>query len=140
MSNELTTQQAFQEHIKGRLREDVGKLMPDDMLAKLIEQAIKEMFFTRRVDRSSYRDRDLPSWFEDEVAKLLAAGVKTQIQAWLDANDSVLREQVTAAIREQLPHILCSALFAGFTAASTYQGQSWLSDFTERLRSVGVSV
>lgn len=138
--NQVTTQEAFQETIKSRLREDVGKLMPDDMLAKLVEQAIKEMFFKRIVDNSGYRAVEKPSWFEAEVASQLRARTAEQLKAWFVANDATLRTQVIEAIREQLPAILGMALLQGFSGFASYQGSQMMAEIVTTLRNKGVGV
>ena len=39
MSNELTPQQRFEERIKAKLRDDIGDLLPDDVLPSSLRQS-----------------------------------------------------------------------------------------------------
>lgn len=71
--NEMMKPEDFQGLMVERLRADVGKLIPDEKLAELVEQVIQKMFFTRKETTSEYGSRisEEPSWFEVEVEKLL---------------------------------------------------------------------
>lgn len=71
MSTELTPQQRFEEKVRDRLRENIGDLIPDDVLSKMIQDTMQKLFFHRPMvdegDRWNKKMVEKPSWFENEV-------------------------------------------------------------------------
>ena len=52
--NDLTTTKSFEERMKDRIREDIGKLMTDDELSKLVRRATNDIFFKGREVKDGY--------------------------------------------------------------------------------------
>lgn len=104
MSTEVMSQQAFQERMTERLREDVGRLIPDDKLAQLVEQAIQSMFFTRKVEPKTYgRDVEYPSWWEKAVHDTLKDMLRAHISGWITANADRLEKALEESMRKEGP-------------------------------------
>ena len=71
LAENMTPQEQFQNNIKDRLQKDIGDLIPDEVLKGMVEKSIKEMFFTRKMDKAgsdwSPKWQENASWFEAEV-------------------------------------------------------------------------
>lgn len=89
----------FRQQMQDRIRENIGSLMPDEALAKIVEQGIQDAFFThRRVPQSYGADKIEPSWFvkflQDECKSLVEQAVKE----WVSQN----QDKVLAMAKETL--------------------------------------
>lgn len=100
MPNELATTDAlqnFQDKIAEKLRNDIGALLPDDALSKLIERAVEENFFKERlVKTGDYHGttKKEPSWFVQAVREMTEAMVREHVQYWCAANEDAIKEKV----------------------------------------------
>lgn len=131
----------FQTLMVERLRADVGKLIPDEKLAELVEQGIQKMFFTREVKSDHYnRQTEYPSWFEKEIEKLLRERVTTFYVEWFKANDKRITDALESTIQGQLPRIMATVMM-GFLQNSISATSYGLSEAVMNdLRSRGVGV
>src|SRR5579859_7631864 len=94
-----TPQQRFEESIRDRLRADIGTLMPDEVLASLVERAVKDMFFTRRERQDRWNHTEiLPSWFEEACANQLRQVIDAYTKAYFETHRNEIMEAVTAEI------------------------------------------
>jgi hypothetical protein len=115
MSGALTAQQSFQEKIGDRLRSDIGDLIPDDALAEMVNKAINDMFFTpKEGNPGGYHSAKLPSWFQDEVEKVLHSEMQKHIKKWVHANEyeieSAVKESMTSASGDILAKLVTNAI------------------------------
>jgi hypothetical protein len=111
MSTELQSKQAFEDAIKERLRGSIGDLMPDEVLTGLIEKAIQEMFFTRRIQKRQYGGEDhFPSWFEEQVGELLKSRIATLLTDYFGKHEETLVAAVRDEIMRRAPEMLASFL------------------------------
>lgn len=124
MGTEVQTNKEFQEAIIERLRSDIGNLIPDDALKAMIEQAMQSMFFTRKVERSGYRDKELPSWFEEAVEQELNERIRSMAQAWFDVNQPMMEEIFAEMISSHAPKLMADALQVSFFNSGNQIGQS----------------
>lgn len=135
----LTSQQQFEENIKDRLRKDIGSLLPDDVLAKLIEKSIQEIFFTRVVekDRYGYTTKDEPSWFTKEVDKQLKHSASEAITGYFDQHKEAIGKLVVEHILAKTPQVLVSIIVGAFLAKSHDLAQQTTADsLEEKLRNI----
>ncbi len=93
MGTELTTEQAFQEKIKDRLAEDIGGLMPDELLAEMVKRSIDDMFFGK------------DKWFGKEVQTLLEAQIKDSIQHYFAENQEKIIADIKESLKERVPEL-----------------------------------
>lgn len=124
MENQLTPQQSFQKQISDRLREDVGKLIPDEALAEMVDRAVKDMFFTKFETTKGYRTMESPSWFESEVAKVLGATIKQHMDAYFAKNGDAIQEQILQAVTTSMPSLIASMVNGAVYGAGTNAGHS----------------
>ena len=129
----ITPQEAFQQKLADKLRDDIGSLIPDEVLAEMVKKAMQEMFFTSRKESDGYgRTNYYPSWFEKAVEELLRDRMRQEIDSYMKKNGEALIEQAATAIAQQAPVIL-GALFLH---AITNSGQSWNFSFTAMVSEV----
>ena len=124
-----TVEQTFQENIKARLREDIGKLMPDEVLSKMIEKATQEMFFTKREVKDSYgysRGKE-DSWFETEVAKQLRNRIETSLTAYFEKNEEELTKLVVEELVKRGPELIGQVLISALTGKANRLESSTMS-------------
>ena len=139
----LTPQQSFEEKVKSRMRENIGDLMPDEVLADMVKKAMNEMFFTRRekkADGWGGRTKVLPSWFEDEVSTQLKKQVLEEVRVAVEAKRAELHDVAVKLVTEKMPEMIVSALLgviSQITTSNSYNTQSYI---TELLRSKGFNL
>lgn len=114
MTKEITTSKTFEENLKERLREDVGRLMPDEKLSELVEKGVQNLFFTRRTSGDSWNKREEPSWFEKEIEKLLTASVQNAVKKYMDENGPDLLKKATDIITARGPELLGALVLKAF--------------------------
>jgi len=125
--NALTPQQSFEEKVKSRLKENIGDLMPDEVLQDMVKKAMQEMFFTRREKKQegwSGRTEVFPSWFEDEVSRLLKDRVLEEIKIGIENKREEIRKAASELITEKLPEFITSQLLnivTGITQLGSWQ-------------------
>lgn len=132
----LTPQQLFESKIKDRIRESIGDLLPDEVLAEMMKKAMQEMFFTRKEDQPDrYSPKVIkPSWFEDAVHSSLKSHVEDHLKRWLAENGAELTKVIQEYLVQNSPQII-AAFFVG-----VLQNQTWsvssnvLSGMMESLR------
>jgi hypothetical protein len=107
MGTDLEPQQAFEEKLADRIRSDIGKLMPDEALAKIVERALEKAFFAETVTHDSWgRQETKPPWVTEIVKELLAKKVHKATLEYLQENE----EKVQEILNERLSHGLISAI------------------------------
>ena len=99
-----TPQQEFEQRIKDRLAEDMGKLMPDEVLAEMVNRAMNDAFFKERVvERDGYnRTTVKPPWFVEAMRELLEEQVKAQCATWFEKNQDTMEELVRDLVQDGL--------------------------------------
>lgn len=130
MSGEVVTTKSFQERIFDRIREQIGELMTDEDLSKLVEAAVQKAFFEPRVKTSGWSTSTEPPLIVEIVEKLLRERVKDETANWLVKH----QDDVTKIVQE--------ALGRGFTAAVQSYIDSRMAGpmntFAEQLRQSGL--
>ncbi len=130
---------AFEDSIKARLREHVGTLMPDEMLSKLVEKAIQDLFFTRNVKKESGyygREVETPSWFEAECKSLLSDRIRKEIQAYFDRNGDVLIQGCAEEITKQAPQLMAEVVVQMFQSAMVARSFNFAQALEQRLQAM----
>lgn len=100
----LTPQQTFQENLKSRIRDDIGKLLPDEVLASMVQQAVKEIFFTPmrvpKPGRPSYSDEmvNAPSWFHDQIMREAEPLLKAAVVEALAEHQTTIKAALWEAL------------------------------------------
>lgn len=106
----------FKQRVLEKLKADIGSLMPDEVVGGLVQQAIKESFFTRKEvpkpGRASYSTETVlaPSWFQAEIMAQIEPKLKAQIREFVEANDQIIKDTITSALEKDKLLILTAAV------------------------------
>ena len=78
--------QSFEERVYEKIRTDIGSLMTDDELKKLVDKSIERMFFTDRVIKSEYsygRDEKKPPMIFEAVRAALESKINEHVKQYV---------------------------------------------------------
>jgi ATP-dependent 26S proteasome regulatory subunit len=101
MTTEITTSKTFQDKMFERIRDQMGDLLTEEDLKKMVDAAMQKAFFDPIIERNSYgsvTNPNGPSAFVKMIEKLMTEQVGKEIRVWLDAHP----EEVTKALTESL--------------------------------------
>lgn len=142
-SKELTPQQSFEEKVKDRLRENIGDLMPDEILQDMVKKAMQEMFFTRRDKKGDgwgARTEVFPSWFEDEVSTRLKERVLEEAKMAIEAKRPELQEIISKLISEKMPEIILNGIIGVISQVSVNSNYTIRDEIIGMMRSRGMTI
>jgi hypothetical protein len=90
----LTPMQEFQERLKGQLRDDIARMLPEAAVKQMIEQVVKEEFFTKKSKpaHGGYGAPmvEVPSQFQGMVMEAAKPILQKLAAEWMDANTDKL--------------------------------------------------
>ncbi len=134
--NAPTVEKTFQENIKERLRADIGNLLPDEVLSKLVEQSIREMFLDPVITKDRYGDREVKeSWFKVHVAQLIKTRAEKVIQDYFERNYEAITTAIAQEIKERGPEML-AALITGAFVSHSYRLEPRVYNLEQQLQNV----
>lgn len=102
--------QSFEDKIKERLKKDIGDLIPDEALKTMVDKAIQDIFFKETVETSGYHSTKTPSWFHQEVDKLLHEKIKESMKSYVNDNKKELNKIIAEITVSTLPTISASVV------------------------------
>jgi hypothetical protein len=105
MSQELTPMQTFTQKVEEKIRNDIAKMLPDEVIAEMVKKATHSLFFEPikkevKDDRyyTSYRTVELPSAFEGIVQEAVKPIIEARVGQLIIEN----RDKIDAAIEKAL--------------------------------------
>lgn len=139
MGTEVSTEVTFEDKLKEKLRKDIGDLMPDSALEKLVEEGIRNVFFCKRKKQNGYNGSiDVPSWFEQEIAKLLKDKMNVCVNDYMAKNADQMTKIAGEAMATAGPEIMAS-LFMGLLKNNGYGFEGFVQNMMiERLKNAGI--
>ena len=111
--NATQSELEFQEKLKERIRQGLGDLMPDAVLAGIVARGIEEAFFKpqRRPSPNQWSNPETyPSWLVEYLEKEVRNQVQLAVTEWIAANHA----KVTEALDKALAKGLASAVLFSF--------------------------
>lgn len=107
MSGPVATTQTLQERVGQRIREQIGNLLTEDDLKKLVETALHEAFFKERREIRQYGQDILhPPAVVEIVKGLLKERVDAAVSAWLDAHKDEFAQHIQDQIGKGFTRML----------------------------------
>lgn len=93
----------FQQKVMDKIREDIGKLLPEEVVQALFQKALDQEFFTPRTVKSdSYgRTEQKPSWFAEAIAKEATTLLQAETTAFFEKNKPLIQEQIKKFLEQQ---------------------------------------
>lgn len=121
MTNELTPMATFEERVKGKLKETIADMLPDEVLASLVKRVMEEQFFEKKVTSDRHGNRVVePPFFAVEVMKLAEPILRQHIEAAFAERKDQIEEAVKAFVDQQNLALLMSAKIADGMSANIY--------------------
>jgi len=101
--NEVATTQAFQDRMFAKIRDQMGDLMTDDDLKKLVESAMQKAFFEERtVPDGHYGTKKVPPYFitliQGEMEKQVAKAASNWVAEHPEEVNKVIKETIEAGV------------------------------------------
>ena len=134
--NEVVPSQVFEEKIKDRLRRDIGDLIPDEVLAQLIQRSINSIFFEPIVQKSNYGHilESKPSWFQETVENLLRKEVDRLLRDYIENNREALKNEFTKILETKGPELVANffmGVLLGQQSSMVWNIQQTLQNLTQ---------
>jgi hypothetical protein len=98
--NEITTTQSFQERMFEKIRDQMGDLLTDEDLQKLVSTAMQKAFFEPRIDSSSYNRFERPPYFVELIEKQMREAVAKAASQWVVDNPELVSKAITEALEK----------------------------------------
>jgi len=109
MTTEVAENKTFQERMFERIRDQMGDLMTQEELKKIVETAVDKAFFQPTVIKRDYgRDETAPPPFVKLVEKELQEQVQTYASAWMKDNSDKVEKIINDAIGKGMFGIITS--------------------------------
>lgn len=137
--NAVTNPQNFEQRVFERMRANIGELMTDDELKRLLNTTVERMFFTAKVaDTGYYREtRTEPPEIYKIVRELVEPKVRDAIKAYLEDHSAEVRKAIDEALAGGLVAAYTRAL-SELMAAPMQSLQNQLFTLTQDLQLKGV--
>lgn len=106
---------AFQEKVVDKLRGDIGEMLPDNALNKLVERAVEEQFFKPvsvkiQGNFGSRTTEEKPSWFMREVTEQVKPLIEKAAAVYVEEHKDEIQAGIDKFISEQNLTILTMGL------------------------------
>ena len=114
--NELTTTADFQTRMFERIREQMGDLLSEEDLRKLVEKAVEKAFFEERIERQTYgRDIVHPPAFVEMVKVEAKPMVQAAVDKWMRDNADEMGERIDQIIRDGIAGVIADHINIAFS-------------------------
>jgi hypothetical protein len=139
MANDLATPQTFEQRVFTRMRENIGELMTDEEMRKLLDTTIERMFFTeKKIPGRNYNsDTTEPPEIYKLVRELVEPQLKKALAEYLTAHAAEVAKAIDTALAGGIVEAYSRAL-ARLTEGSMQALQGQLFQTMTRLDRTGV--
>lgn len=107
--NDVTTSKTFQERMFDRVRDQMGDLLTDEDLKKIVDTAMHKAFFEER-NTGGYNNTVKPAVFVEMIENEMKSKVNTALSNWLKENPEIVEAAITKMINDGLYKCVLSAL------------------------------
>jgi hypothetical protein len=117
MSNEIQTNETFEEKLKTRIRESIGDLLSDDDLKKIIDRGLEEVFFTEKVTITGHYSNNkqiTPPLIHQMIKELLQPNVDEIIKQYIHEHETEVNEIIHNTVQEGIGTCLVKAMNSMF--------------------------
>ncbi|MCP4988719.1 MAG: hypothetical protein GY928_22520 [Colwellia sp.] len=121
MSTELATEadndpiEQFRKKIADRIRGDIGDLMPDEMLQKIVKETIK-----KELDRPVTKNHQNLSWIQKQISETIEANLQITVKKELQLQDKIVAKAVGEAVKNAIPEAM-TMIILSMIKGQTYQ-------------------
>lgn len=110
MSDVVVSKQTFQDRMKERIRSNIGELMTDEELSKIVETSVKAVFFESTEYQDGYHTRTRPPFIYDLVKELLEDTVRIQVSLYITEHEVECMEVVKKVVSDGVGQALLGAI------------------------------
>ena len=112
--NDIVKKKTFQERMIDRIREDIGKLMTDEELSKIVKQAMEEIFFKSTEVKDGFSTKRQPPFIHKLIKDLLKDAVYRQVSIFISDNNDLVLKEIKEVITQGMGKALMEALTMQF--------------------------
>ena len=123
--SDVTEKKTFQERMIDRIREDIGKLMTDEELSKIVKQSMQEIFFKPTEIKDGFHTITQPPFVHKLIKDLLKDAVYREVSIFISDNNELVLKEIKEVISQGMGKALMEAL--------TMQFQSELMNFQSNI-------
>jgi len=120
MSTELDVMKDFKTKLSDKIRADIGSLLPEEAISKMIEQCIQQEFFDPIVTGNYYNKEEKPSWFVSEVKKAIKPLLEQSVQTYVDTHKDKIKKAVDDLVKQENLTFIASATISKRLAEDMY--------------------
>lgn len=114
----LAPMEAFTERLKTKLRDDIGSMLPDEVIAGMVQKVINEEFFTKRTVRNNPNNwgdtstRLEPTVFQNIVMEAVKPIIEQHAKRVLAENASIIDAQIAEIVDQGFSKMIMRAIDA----------------------------
>lgn len=109
----------FEERVINRVRDDIGSLMTDAELKRIVEVAVERIFFKERRTSDNYNSRVQPSIFQEVVQTAVEKQFAVAIELYVKEHSDLFAAAIDASIKQGLTKLIAQ-FFDGKTQQVLY--------------------
>lgn len=109
MTTAVSTTQDFQERLYEKIRADIGSLMTDEDVKKLLEAAMERTFFTPTTKQDGYRTYEGPPRIVDMMKELMAPTLHKALSQWMEEHPEIVKQQLEKALAGGMANAIIDA-------------------------------
>lgn len=140
----LAPMESFIERVKGRLRDDIGSLLPDEAVQQMVERVINEEFFVKRrvpkPGRGGYSNETIEanSPFQEMVINACRDTIEKHALLVVEKHVADIEAQIKHTIQNGLIALALKSLDGIFAQALSNHGWQIQSAIEQNLRNHGM--
>lgn len=124
----ITTTAAFQERMFEKIRDQMGDLLTEEDLKRLVESAMQKAFFEPRTDARGYNTG--PPLFVSMIEKQMQQAVSKAVSDWVAAHP----EEVAKVLKETIEAGIFNMMISHFASRTSWP----LQELLNKLQSKGI--
>lgn len=135
MSTELDVMKDFKTKLSDKIRADIGSLLPEEAISKMIEQCIQQEFFDPIVTGNYFNKEEKASWFVSEVKKAIKPILEQFVQTYVDTHKDEIKKAVDELVKQENLTFIASTTISKRLAEDMYsQMYSMVDQVATRLK------
>lgn len=110
MDKNIVEQKSFQERMKDRIRDDIGKLMTDDELSEIVSRSMEEIFFKPMTLKDGFYTKETPPFVHQLLKELLIVEVRKAVSEYIADHKEDVLKNIQEVISLGMGQVLVNAI------------------------------
>ncbi len=113
MGTEIEPMKDFQEKLSERIRGDIGNLIPDAVLSKIVQQSLEDAFTKERITKQSkypYNETIEAPWIVEFLQDIMKETMKEEVQKWVKENQNFIKKFISEEIFKEPEKIILNVI------------------------------